>query len=136
MSTAILGLFVFIPSGYLSVLEALRAQSSWASFAPKKPMIEASAELSPRKVGPRANGAKELRVWIVEDHVIFRDLLSDYLRNAEGITLVGQSDDEIALLAACARGELDAVVLDLNLTQNGGLAILEKLRRLSHPPPQ
>jgi DNA-binding NarL/FixJ family response regulator len=77
---------------------------------------------------------KKLRVWIVEDHVIFRDLLADYLRGTSEVTLQGQSDNDIELLAACERGEVDAVVLDLNLTQTGGLAILEKLRQTRRPP--
>jgi DNA-binding NarL/FixJ family response regulator len=73
-------------------------------------------------------------LWIVEDHVIFRDLLADYLSNANEVTLLGQSDNENELLQACERGEVDAVLLDLNLTQTGGLTILEKLQKTRRPP--
>lgn len=98
-------------------------------------MIDASQ--SPTVVFPKpsSNAAtKKLRLWIVEDHVIFRDLLADYLRTANEVTLQGQSDNEIELMAACERDEVDAVVLDLNLAATGGLAILEKLRKTRRPP--
>lgn len=78
--------------------------------------------------------AQKLRLWLVEDHVIFRDLLADYLRTASEVTLQGQSDNETDLVAACERGEVDAVVLDLNLNRVGGLAIMEKLKRTRRPP--
>jgi DNA-binding NarL/FixJ family response regulator len=83
---------------------------------------------------PTDTAAQKLRLWLVEDHVIFRDLLADFLRVANNIDVRGQTDDDRDLLAACEQGEVDAVVLDLNLNRTGGLAILEKLRRTRHPP--
>ena len=81
-----------------------------------------------------ARAGQKLRLWLVEDHVIFRTLLADYLSHATEVKLQGQSNDEVELLAACERGEVDAVVLDLNLKQSGGLAILEKLSQTRQPP--
>jgi DNA-binding NarL/FixJ family response regulator len=76
----------------------------------------------------------KLRLWLVEDHVIFRNLLAEYFREADEVTIQGESDDDIELIAACESGEVDAVVLDLDLAETGGLAILEKLMRTRRPP--
>ena len=97
-------------------------------------MTKSPARKSAEAFAAEDQGGQKLRLWLVEDHVIFRDLLADYLSSAAEVELQGQSNDEIDLLAACERGEVDAVVLDLNLNQIGGLAILEKLRQTRQPP--
>lgn len=74
------------------------------------------------------------RVWIIEDHVLFRELLGDFLRLRTGTAVVGSSSDETGLLEACDAGGVDVVILDLNLNRSGGMRILEALsRRPSFP---
>lgn len=98
-------------------------------------MIESCENPASNPADPAsAVAAKQLRLWVVEDHVIFRELLSEFLRGTPEVRLVGQSDNETELLAACGRDEVDAVILDLNLNHTGGLAILEKLRQTRRPP--
>ncbi len=77
---------------------------------------------------------KELRVWLVEDQEIFRQLLAEYLRTLPAIAMVGNSPDHDRLMAAAAAGEVDLVVLDLMLEGTGGLAILQDLAKLPNGP--
>lgn len=73
------------------------------------------------------------RIWIVEDHQLFRQLLGDYLRTISGITITGESEDDGPLFAHGVEN-VDVIVLDLNLKITGGMRILEKLQRLRKSP--
>ncbi len=73
------------------------------------------------------------RIWIFEDNRMFRDLLAGYLTTLPNLEIVGNAEDEPALLAAVAARRVDVVILDLNLSGRSGLEVLENLshRRFS-----
>ena len=45
-------------------------------------MTKSSAKKSIVASAGQDHGGQKLRLWLVEDHVIFRDLLADYLSSA------------------------------------------------------
>jgi DNA-binding NarL/FixJ family response regulator len=76
----------------------------------------------------------DLRVWVVEDQDIFRELLSSYLATLSGVKLVGTAKDHVDLMAAANAHEVDLVILDLMLDGAGGLSILRELSAIPDGP--
>lgn len=75
-----------------------------------------------------------MRVWIVEDHQLFCELLIDYLKAAAHVEVVGTSVDQAPLFRELGTREIDVVVLDLNLQGAGGMRVLEELGKLPKAP--
>jgi DNA-binding NarL/FixJ family response regulator len=88
----------------------------------------------PGSVPAPIGSGRRIRVWIVEDHQLFRELLGDFLGTVPGMEVVGGSSDEAGLMAAVAETKVDVVILDLNLHSVGGMRILESLAKLSTFP--
>lgn len=87
----------------------------------------------PAPGGQPARG-QPLRIWIVEDESSFREMLADYLGALPGIRLVGASGDHGQLMVEARAGQVDLVVLDLNLGEIGGITVMRKLAALASPP--
>lgn len=82
------------------------------------------------------SSAPAIRVLISDDHRIVREGLKQVLAEAEDIAVVAEATtgdealDRVRTL--CARGALDAVLLDIALPGRDGLDVLQILRR-EHP---
>jgi CheY-like chemotaxis protein/anti-sigma regulatory factor (Ser/Thr protein kinase) len=80
-------------------------------------------------------GAKPSVPWcvlVVDDDADLRDVLSAMLVNAGH--LVEQAGDGPEALQRLAAGEIDVVLLDVNLPSMNGLDVLAQIRDLLHPP--
>lgn len=69
-----------------------------------------------------------LRVFLVEDSPLLRDVLGQLLGEIEGVALVGQAAGEAAALAGLEAGHADLVIVDLELDQGNGFGILQQLK--------
>ncbi len=76
--------------------------------------------------------ASPSRIAVVEDEADLREVVVDYLR-LQGFA-VFPCADSTALDAVLAGGDVDVVLLDLNLPREGGLSIARRLRALPRPP--
>jgi two-component system, NarL family, nitrate/nitrite response regulator NarL len=76
-------------------------------------------------------GDEQLRVLIADDEPDVRLLLRLGLRH-HAITVVGEAADGLEVLAACARLEVDALVLDLLMPRMNGFEVIPELQR-DHP---
>jgi DNA-binding NarL/FixJ family response regulator len=68
------------------------------------------------------------RIFIVDDHPVFRDGLAGVIRQAAGLTVCGEADNAQAALAAIERLKPELVLLDLSLPGRGGLELIKDLR--------
>lgn len=75
----------------------------------------------------------KVRVWVAEDHASFRELLSSYISDMEGMKLAGTSNTAEPALDAARRGEVDLVVMDLMIPERGGLEIVADIRKENLP---
>jgi DNA-binding response OmpR family regulator len=73
-----------------------------------------------------------MRILVVEDDARSRDLLIKYL-GAKGHAVSGV-DDGLGAIAAARSGDLDLVLLDVNLPGLDGWGVLERLRSFSQVP--
>jgi DNA-binding NarL/FixJ family response regulator len=72
--------------------------------------------------------AEPLRVLIVEDSKRLREQLGESICAPGRIEIVGYAETEAEALEVLTRAACDAVVLDLQLRQGNGLAVLKALR--------
>ena len=75
-----------------------------------------------------------IRVLIVDDSALIREVLSRTLGHDGDITVVGTAEDPIDARAKIKSLNPDVVTLDIEMPNMNGLAFLDKLMRL-HPLP-
>jgi DNA-binding NarL/FixJ family response regulator len=71
-----------------------------------------------------------IRVAIVEDHDLYRELLSTSLTSTEGIEIVGAYSSVTAAKEGLKAGDVDVALLDIELGDGNGVALGVSLRRL------
>jgi DNA-binding NarL/FixJ family response regulator len=79
------------------------------------------------------HGAMTRSVLVVDDDPQFRELAVSLLV-ASGLTVVGEADSVAAALAAAARLEPSAVLLDVELPDGDGVALARELAALPWHP--
>jgi NarL family two-component system response regulator LiaR len=72
--------------------------------------------------------AEPIRVMIVDDHGVVRRGLAAYLRNENGLELVGEARDGQEALQLCETIQPDVVVMDLIMPELGGVAATRLIR--------
>lgn len=77
---------------------------------------------------------RPLRVYLIEDSPEVRDLLVVILHAPGEVEIVGHSDTECESVAAILADPVDAVVVDLNLREGSGMAIIEQIRKANLDP--
>ncbi len=76
----------------------------------------------------------KIRVLIVDDSALMRQLLREILSSDPGIEVVGASSDPIVARAAIDRLEPDVITLDVEMPKMDGLSFLEHLMRVRPIP--
>ena len=80
------------------------------------------------------NEAKKIRVLIVDDSALMRELLSAILSQDQEIEVVGTAVDPVVAREKIVRLRPDVLTLDVEMPRMDGLAFLEQLMR-AHPMP-
>ncbi|HEX3010552.1 MAG TPA: response regulator, partial [Syntrophomonadaceae bacterium] len=75
-----------------------------------------------------------LRVLIVEDDERERIVLDYVLQNIKDVTLVGEAVNGLEALLLCQEKKVDLVLLDITMSEMGGLEAAQKMMRLKNPP--
>lgn len=77
---------------------------------------------------------KEIRVFIVDDSAVVRQVLTGVLNNISGITVIGSAPDPIFALKKLEQDWPDVIVLDIEMPRMDGVTFLKKLMK-EHPIP-
>lgn len=75
-----------------------------------------------------------MKILIVEDMKLMRDLLVRMQSELPFVTAVKTVDDAPAVLSAIREFQPDVVTLDLQLPSGSGLEVLRSLKQLQRPP--
>jgi two-component system, chemotaxis family, protein-glutamate methylesterase/glutaminase len=73
---------------------------------------------------------RQIRVLIIDDSALVRQLLTEILESDEGIRVVGTAGDAIRGIEKIAALEPDVVTLDIDMPRLDGLALLDRLMPL------
>jgi len=76
----------------------------------------------------------EIRVFIVDDSAVVRQVLTKVLDNIGGITVIGSAPDPIFALTKLEQDWPDVIVLDIEMPRMDGVTFLKKLMK-EHPIP-
>jgi DNA-binding NarL/FixJ family response regulator len=83
------------------------------------------ARLAKSKAGKRKN-----RIFLVEDHPVFRDGLSKLLDAEEDLTICGEAGDAASALNSIIKLKPDLAVVDIGLPGKSGLDLIKEIRSL------
>jgi DNA-binding NarL/FixJ family response regulator len=72
---------------------------------------------------------EKYRVFIVEDHHLFRDGLKAMLGGREDIDLIGEAQDGLEAIRKIRRLQPDLVLLDLSMPKLGGVSVMKEVKR-------
>ncbi len=75
------------------------------------------------------NSQTPVRVAIVEDHRVIREVLAEALGALDWILVVGQAATGMQAIELCEAGSYDVVLLDAMLPDMNGLDCVQKIRR-------
>src|SRR5688572_20406166 len=76
----------------------------------------------------------KVRVFIVDDHPVFRAGLKEVIESDKQFCLAGEAADGAAAATQIRLSRPDVAVLDIHLPDMNGLDLLRSLRSLPHPP--
>ncbi len=78
---------------------------------------------------------RKIRVLVVDDSVVIRRMLTDILSADPSVAVVGTAADGVTALAAIPRLAPDLVILDVDMPDMDGIAVLAELRRIHRTLP-
>lgn len=77
---------------------------------------------------------EKVKVLVVDDSLFIRQILTDILNDDSHITVAAQAGDGIEALQKMSEMTIDVVTLDLDMPNLDGLATLNRIMQMSHPP--
>jgi len=78
--------------------------------------------------------AARLQVLLVEDSVVICNLIANIISNVAGVALSGSVGSEDDAVEAINRGNVDVVILDLQLRRGTGFGVLRAVRTMDRKP--
>ncbi len=87
-----------------------------------------------RLVGGRQTTHMPLKVLLVEDSSVLVERLRELFEQVTDVELVATVDTEQAAIDAISAGEMDAIVLDLQLKRGSGFGVLRHIATMSQQP--
>ncbi len=73
--------------------------------------------------------AEKHRVFIVEDHQLFREGLKSMLNNRGDIEIVGEAEDGLDAIRKIRQTQPEMVLLDLSIPKVSGISVLKEIKR-------
>src|SRR5689334_6998021 len=72
----------------------------------------------------------DLRVLVVDDSLVIRGLITRHLRDVPGISVVASASDGAKAVDRVGKGDIDVVVLDIEMPVMDGIAALPLLLKI------
>jgi len=72
---------------------------------------------------------KRYRVFIVEDHQLFREGLKSMLNKRDDVEIVGEAEDGLEAVRRVRKTTPDLILLDLSMPKMGGISVMKEVKR-------
>jgi DNA-binding NarL/FixJ family response regulator len=96
--------------------------------------VRSSAQTHRDRTGRATEGARPVRVLVVDDSVVFRTGMTRAVQACRDMVLVGEADGGHAALRAVAELDPDLLILDLRMPDLDGIGVLRALHAQDPPP--
>jgi DNA-binding NarL/FixJ family response regulator len=96
-----------------------------AESSPSERQLEAPGA---GKVSTDAPAGQKSRVFIVDDHAMFREGLRQLIEYDPGLTVCGDAADAAAAVEGIHQTQPDVVIVDITLAESNGLDLIKDLR--------
>ena len=73
--------------------------------------------------------SKKHKVFIVEDHQLFREGLKSMLNNRGDIEIVGEAEDGLDAIRKIRQAQPEMVFLDLSIPKVSGISVMKEIKR-------
>jgi DNA-binding NarL/FixJ family response regulator len=88
---------------------------------------QAGAE-SPGKISTGTPAADKSRIFIVDDHTMFREGLRQLIEHDTGLTVCGDAADAATAIEGIRQSNPDVVIVDITLSDSSGLDLVKNIR--------
>jgi DNA-binding NarL/FixJ family response regulator len=78
--------------------------------------------------------AQDLQVLLVEDSTVICNLIANIVNNVAGVSIAESVGSEADAIEAVNHGNVDVVILDLQLRTGTGFGVLRALRKMTRRP--
>ena len=82
--------------------------------------------------GPKRKSARKSRVFLVDDHPLVREWLTNLVHQQGDLIVCGEADDPLEALNGIAASRPDVAVIDITLKSGSGLELIKQMRS-THP---
>jgi DNA-binding NarL/FixJ family response regulator len=72
---------------------------------------------------------RKQRIFIVEDHKLFREGLKSMIARRNDIEVVGEAEDGLDAVKKIRKSKPDLVLLDLSMPKVGGISVIKEVKR-------
>lgn len=76
---------------------------------------------------------KEIRVFIADDHPVFRSGLKQIIETDSQLRIAGEADNGTAALALLERGDVDLAILDIDMPEKDGFEVARLIKQSRLP---
>jgi DNA-binding NarL/FixJ family response regulator len=80
------------------------------------------------KASERSHGAFPKKVYIVEDHPVFREGLAQIIKEEQGLEVCGAAGDAVKARREVTRLKPDLILVDISLPGKSGLELIKEIR--------
>ena len=81
-----------------------------------------------------ASATPDLQVLLVEDSAIITNLIASIVNNVAGVSVAEKVESEQDAIEAVNHGNVDVVILDLQLRHGTGFGVLRAMRKMAQRP--
>jgi DNA-binding NarL/FixJ family response regulator len=79
--------------------------------------------------GTSGTAARKHRVFIVDDHPLVREGLTNLMNGQNDLIVCGEAKDSAEAIHGIAKGRPDVAVIDISLTNESGLELVKHLAK-------
>lgn len=72
----------------------------------------------------------KIKIVIADDHAMFRDGIKAMIELEPSMEVIGEADNEIAILEVCQSKMPDVVLMDISMGNTDGIVVTQKLKKL------
>ena len=98
------------------------------------PAFENSTPIKKNIVKPiKINGAKPMKMLLVEDSTLLREVLFETINNLKNLSVEGMAATQTKAIALINEMQYDILLLDIELSEGNGFEVIKHIKKPNYP---